>query len=131
MSVAKEGKVFEPKKLLIPLLDTSEGTKITWITLFLTSPTPTVYSSVQSENYDDVPMKMVMVTNEKGNGDDDSISVDNSNDHNNCDNDFNEAANDNGDDANDDDDEREVCKYNAQMQSYILCGLPEQCITLS
>ena len=35
MSVAKEGKVFEPKKLLQPLLDTSEGTKITWISLFL------------------------------------------------------------------------------------------------
>ena len=48
MSVAKEGKVFEPKKLLQPLLDTSEGTKITWISLFLTSPTPTVYSTVQS-----------------------------------------------------------------------------------
>ena len=48
MSVAKEGKVFEPKKLLIPLLDTSEGTKITWISLFLTSPTPTVYSSVHT-----------------------------------------------------------------------------------
>ena len=48
MSVAKEGKVFEPKKLLQPLLDTSEGTKITWISLFLTSPTPTVYSSVES-----------------------------------------------------------------------------------
>ena len=46
-SVAKEGKVFEPKKLLIPLLDTSEGTKITGISLFLTSPTPTVYSSAQ------------------------------------------------------------------------------------
>ena len=46
MSVAKEGKVFEPKKLLQPLLDTSEGTKITWISLFLTSPAPTVYSSV-------------------------------------------------------------------------------------
>ena len=48
MSVAKEGKVFEPKKLLIPLLDTSEGTKITWISLFLTSPTPTVYSNVHA-----------------------------------------------------------------------------------
>ena len=47
MSVAKEGKVFEPKKLLQPLLDTSEGTKITWISLFLISPTPTVYSTVQ------------------------------------------------------------------------------------
>ena len=44
MSVAKEGKVFEPKKLLPALLDTSEGTKITRISLFLTSPTPTVYS---------------------------------------------------------------------------------------
>ena len=47
-SVAKEGKVFEPKKLLIPLLDTSEGTKNTCISLFLTSPTPTVYSTVHS-----------------------------------------------------------------------------------
>ena len=46
MSVAKEGKVFEQKKLLQPLLDTYEGTKITWISLFLTSPTPTVYSNV-------------------------------------------------------------------------------------
>ena len=45
MSVAKEGKVFEQNKLLQPLLDTSEGTKITWISLFLTSPTPTVYSN--------------------------------------------------------------------------------------
>ena len=44
MSVAKEGKVFESKRLLQPLLDTSEGTKITWISLFLTSLTPTVYS---------------------------------------------------------------------------------------
>ena len=34
MSVAKEGKVFEPKKLLQPLLETSEGTKITWISFF-------------------------------------------------------------------------------------------------
>ena len=50
MSVAKEGKVFEPKKLLQPLLDTSEGTKITWISLFLTSPTPTVYSSAHCAN---------------------------------------------------------------------------------
>ena len=46
MSVAKEGKVFEQKKLLQPLLDTYEGTKITWISLFLISPTPTVYSSI-------------------------------------------------------------------------------------
>ena len=46
MSVAKEGKVFEQKKLLQPLLDTYEGTKITWISLFLTSPTPTVYSNM-------------------------------------------------------------------------------------
>ena len=45
MSVAKEGKIFEPNKLLQPLLDTSEGTKSTWISLFLTSPTPTVYSN--------------------------------------------------------------------------------------
>ena len=45
MSVAKKGKVFEQNKLLQPLLDTSEGTKITWISLFLTIPTPTVYSS--------------------------------------------------------------------------------------
>ena len=47
MPVAKKGKVFEQKKLLQPLLDTYEGTKITWISLFLTSPTLTVYSSVQ------------------------------------------------------------------------------------
>ena len=45
MSVAKEGKLFEQKKILQPLLDTYEGTKITWISLFLTSPTPTVYST--------------------------------------------------------------------------------------
>ena len=45
MSVAKEGKFVEQKKLLQPLLDTFEGTKITWISLFFTSPTPTVYSS--------------------------------------------------------------------------------------
>ena len=47
MSVAKEGKVFEPRKLLQPLLDTSEGTKIIWISLILTSPTPSVYSTGQ------------------------------------------------------------------------------------
>ena len=45
MSVAKKGKVVEQKKLLQSLLDTYEGTKITWISLFLTSPTPTVYST--------------------------------------------------------------------------------------
>ena len=44
MLVAKEGKVFEQQKLLQPLLDTHEGTKMTWTSLFLTSPTLTVYS---------------------------------------------------------------------------------------
>ena len=68
MSVAKEGKVFERKKLLQPLLDTSEGTKITWISLFLTSPTPTVYSTVPvilvtvSIQQSDVPSKLVVTS---------------------------------------------------------------------
>ena len=48
MSVAKEGKVVEQKKSLQTLLDTHEGQKMTWTSLFLTSPTPTVYSSAQS-----------------------------------------------------------------------------------
>ena len=45
LSVAKEGKVFEQKKLLQPLLGTPEGTKMTGTIFFLTSPTLTVYSS--------------------------------------------------------------------------------------
>ena len=48
LSVAKEGKVFEQKKLLQPLLGTPEGTKMTGTIFFLTSPTLTVYSTVQS-----------------------------------------------------------------------------------
>ena len=44
-SVAKEGKVFEQKKLLQPLLGTPEGTKMTGTIFFLTSPTLTVYSN--------------------------------------------------------------------------------------
>ena len=36
------------KKLLQPLLDTYEGTKITWTSLFLTSLTLTVYSNAHS-----------------------------------------------------------------------------------
>ena len=47
LSVAKEGKVFEQKKLLQPLLGTPEGTKMTGTIFFLTSPTLTVYSIVQ------------------------------------------------------------------------------------
>ena len=47
-SVAKEGKVFEQKKLLQPLLGTPEGTKMTGTIFFLTSPTLTVYSSVEA-----------------------------------------------------------------------------------
>ena len=47
LSVAKEGKVFEQKKLLQPLLGTHEGTKITGTILFCTSPTLTVYSTVR------------------------------------------------------------------------------------
>ena len=35
----KERQSVGAKKLLQPLLDTYEGTKITWISLFLTSPT--------------------------------------------------------------------------------------------
>ena len=71
-------------------------------------------------------------SNEKGDGDDDGISGDNGNDHDNCDDDFNDDGDDEDpDDDAHDDDEREVCNYNAQMQSYVLCGLPEQCITLS
>ena len=46
-SVAKEGKVFEQKKLLQPLLGTPEGTKMTGTIFFLTSPTLTVYSNTQ------------------------------------------------------------------------------------
>ena len=45
LSVAKEGKVFEHKKSLQPLLGTPEGTKMTGTIFFLTSPTLTVYST--------------------------------------------------------------------------------------
>ena len=48
MPVAKEGKVFEQKNLLQPLLDTHEGTKMLWTSLFLTSLTLTVSSNVDS-----------------------------------------------------------------------------------
>ena len=61
MSVAKEGKVFEQKKALQPLLDTSEGTKITWISLFLTSATPTVYSTVDPLSGQESPHMTVLV----------------------------------------------------------------------
>ena len=54
MSVAKEGKFFEQNKLLQPLLDTHEGTKMTWTSLFLTSPTLTVYSNVQPLILEDI-----------------------------------------------------------------------------
>ena len=45
MSVAHEGKVVEQKESLQPLLDTYEGQNMTWTSLFLSSTTPTVYSS--------------------------------------------------------------------------------------
>ena len=48
LSVAKEGKVFEQKKLLQPLLGTPEGTKMTGTINFLTSPTLMVYSTEYS-----------------------------------------------------------------------------------
>ena len=53
LSVAKEGKVFEQKKLLQPLLGTPEGTKMTGTIFFLTSPTLTVYSNGQFLDYPD------------------------------------------------------------------------------
>ena len=45
MSEAKEGKLFGRKKLLDPLLGTTEGTKITSTIIFYTSHALTVYSS--------------------------------------------------------------------------------------
>ena len=51
LSVAKEGKVFEQKKLLQPLLGTPEGTKMTGTIFFLTSPTLTVYSNEDSFSF--------------------------------------------------------------------------------
>ena len=44
MSEAKEGKLFGRKKLLDPLLGTTEGTKITSTIIFYTSHALTVYS---------------------------------------------------------------------------------------
>ena len=46
MSEAKEGKLFGQKKLLDPLLGTTEGTKITSTMIFYTSHALTVYSNV-------------------------------------------------------------------------------------
>ena len=46
MSEAKEGKLFGRKKLLDPLLGTTEGTKITSTIIFYTSHALTVYSSI-------------------------------------------------------------------------------------
>ena len=48
MSEAKEGKLFGRKKLLDPLLGTTEGTKITSTIIFYTSHALTVYSTVHS-----------------------------------------------------------------------------------
>ena len=45
MSEAKEGKLFGRKKLLDPLLGTTEGTKITSTIIFYTSHALTVYSN--------------------------------------------------------------------------------------
>ena len=45
MSEAKEGKLLGRKKLLDPLLGTTEGTKITSTIIFYTSHALTVYSS--------------------------------------------------------------------------------------
>ena len=47
MSVEKEGKVLEQKKLLQPLLATLEGTEMGCIIFFFTSSTMTVYSNIQ------------------------------------------------------------------------------------
>ena len=47
MSEAKEGKLFGRKKLLDPLLGTTEGTKITSTIYFYTSHALTVYSNGQ------------------------------------------------------------------------------------
>ena len=51
MSEAKEGKLFGRKKLLDPLLGTTEGTKITSTIIFYTSHALTVYSSVHIPIY--------------------------------------------------------------------------------
>ena len=51
---SKERQSFCAKKILQPLLDTHEGTKITWTSLFLTSPTLTVYSNVQPLILEDI-----------------------------------------------------------------------------
>ena len=48
MSEAKEGKLFGRKKLLDPLLGTTEGTKITSTIIFYTSHALTVYSNEKS-----------------------------------------------------------------------------------
>ena len=48
MSEAKEGKLFGRKKLLDPLLGTTEGTKITSTIIFYTSHALTVYSIVHA-----------------------------------------------------------------------------------
>ena len=45
MSEAKEGKLFGRKKLLDPLLGTTEGTKITSTIILYTSHSLTVYSN--------------------------------------------------------------------------------------
>ena len=45
MSEAKEGKLFGRKKLLNPLLGSTEGTKITSTIIFYTSHSLTVYST--------------------------------------------------------------------------------------
>ena len=49
MSEAKEGKLFGRKKLLNPLLGSTEGTKITSTIIFYTSHALTVYSSVHAQ----------------------------------------------------------------------------------
>ena len=58
MSEAKEGKLFGRKKLLDPLLGTTEGTKITSTIIFYTSHALTVYSNVQSRT--SIPMMQVI-----------------------------------------------------------------------
>ena len=51
MSEAKEGKLLGQKKLLDPLLGTTEGTKITSTIIFYTSHALTVYSNAQCTMY--------------------------------------------------------------------------------
>ena len=51
---SKGRQSFCAKKILQPLLDTHEGTKMTWTSLFLTSPTLTVYSNVQPLILEDI-----------------------------------------------------------------------------